>query len=318
MKPASEHLADLFIRKDGVILRFLLFVSATLVIVATAYAHDPGLSTARVVFKADRIEVALTFAPADVAALLATESSSKVVIQSATFPALAPLLREMAPTLWQVRSEGAVLSYLKSEVVLQPDNNVELRIAYAHAPPGHLVLRAPRLDDFPPGHREYVSVIDESGAVLAERLLKSKDSSVEVILSAKMDQPSRGEMPSFWGFLKLGIEHILTGYDHLLFLFGLLVVCRRWSSIIAIISCFTLAHSLTLALATLNVVHISSRIIEPCIAASIVFVGVENLIRKEMNPKRVGRSPLPSASSMALDLPPCCANLVWGKTAEAC
>ncbi|HEU4386978.1 MAG TPA: HupE/UreJ family protein [Blastocatellia bacterium] len=87
--------------------------------------------------------------------------------------------------------------------------------------------------------------------------------------------------PSFWEFLQLGIEHILTGYDHLLFLFGLLVACRSFKSIAAIITCFTLAHSLTLALAALGLVTVSGRIVEPLIAVTIVFVGVENLIRRE-------------------------------------
>jgi hypothetical protein len=64
-----------------------------------------------------------------------------------------------------------------------------------------------------------------------------------------------------------------------LFLIGLLVVCRRASSIVAVITCFTLAHSLTLALTALNVVNVSSRVIEPLIAATIMFVGVENLAR---------------------------------------
>ena len=80
------------------------------------------------------------------------------------------------------------------------------------------------------------------------------------------------------------MTHIWTGYDHLLFLFGLLVVCRRLKSIVGIISCFTLAHSLTLALATLNIVTIPSRIVEPAIAASIVFVGIENVVRRGAEP----------------------------------
>lgn len=63
------------------------------------------------------------------------------------------------------------------------------------------------------------------------------------------------EVPSiFPAFMMLGAEHIWTGYDHLLFLFGLLVVCTRFRSTVLIISCFTLAHSLTLALATLAIV----------------------------------------------------------------
>jgi hypothetical protein len=64
-----------------------------------------------------------------------------------------------------------------------------------------------------------------------------------------------------------------------LFLFGLLIVTRNFSSSLKIITCFTIAHSITLAVATLSLVQISSKIVEPLIAASIVYVGVENLLR---------------------------------------
>ncbi len=87
--------------------------------------------------------------------------------------------------------------------------------------------------------------------------------------------------PAFWGFLRLGIEHIWIGYDHLLFLLGLLIACRSFRSIIAIISSFTVAHSLTLALATLGWVRLPARTVEPAIAASIAFVGIENLLRRD-------------------------------------
>src|SRR5262249_37382375 len=66
---------------------------------------------------------------------------------------------------------------------------------------------------------------------------------------------------------------------HLLFLLGLLVVCRRFRTVAGIITCFTVAHSVTLALAALNVVTLPSRIVEPLIAATIVVVGIENLVR---------------------------------------
>jgi hydrogenase/urease accessory protein HupE len=87
---------------------------------------------------------------------------------------------------------------------------------------------------------------------------------------------------SFANFLSLGVKHILTGYDHLLFLFGLLIVARGFVSALTIITSFTIAHSITLAVATLHLVQIPSRIVEPLIAASIVFVGVENLLRGDI------------------------------------
>ena len=84
---------------------------------------------------------------------------------------------------------------------------------------------------------------------------------------------------TFSEFLKLGIEHIITGYDHLLFLFSLLVVTRSFIPALKIITFFTIAHSITLGLAAANVVDIPSTIVEPLIAATIVYVGIENLIR---------------------------------------
>src|SRR4029078_3562306 len=80
-------------------------------------------------------------------------------------------------------------------------------------------------------------------------------------------------------FLLLGVEHILTGYDHLLFLAGVLVVLRGWRDVVQTITAFTVAHSITLALATAGLVAVPGRIVEPLIALSIVYVGIENLVR---------------------------------------
>jgi hydrogenase/urease accessory protein HupE len=83
---------------------------------------------------------------------------------------------------------------------------------------------------------------------------------------------------SFSGFLAMGIGHILTGYDHLVFLLGLVLarVRPRPRPLLGVVTAFTVAHSITLALATLDVWAPSARIVEPAIALSIVYVGVEN------------------------------------------
>jgi hydrogenase/urease accessory protein HupE len=78
-------------------------------------------------------------------------------------------------------------------------------------------------------------------------------------------------------FFLFGVEHILTGYDHLLFLVALLLTCKKFKESAAIITCFTIAHSITLALAALGVVRLRGEIVEPIIALSIVYVAVENL-----------------------------------------
>ena len=79
-----------------------------------------------------------------------------------------------------------------------------------------------------------------------------------------------------WRFFKMGVEHIFLGYDHICFLIALIVV-SRFREIVKIVTSFTIAHSITLILATLEVVRLPTRLIETCIAATIVYVAVENL-----------------------------------------
>jgi hypothetical protein len=77
------------------------------------------------------------------------------------------------------------------------------------------------------------------------------------------------------GYLRLGVEHILTGFDHLLFVLGLLLLIGPNWKVVKAISAFTVAHSITLALAALGYVRFPSALIEALVALSIVFVACE-------------------------------------------
>jgi hypothetical protein len=79
-------------------------------------------------------------------------------------------------------------------------------------------------------------------------------------------------------FTKLGITHIFTGYDHLAFLVGLLIVTTSFGSLVKVITSFTIAHSITLALATLNLVVLPARLTESLIPLTIGYVAMENLL----------------------------------------
>jgi hypothetical protein len=81
-----------------------------------------------------------------------------------------------------------------------------------------------------------------------------------------------------WSFVHLGILHIFTGYDHLAFLLGLLIVTTNLHSLIKVVTSFTLAHSITLAVATFGVLILPSRVTESMIALSIAYVAIENLL----------------------------------------
>jgi hydrogenase/urease accessory protein HupE len=80
-------------------------------------------------------------------------------------------------------------------------------------------------------------------------------------------------------YLQLGVEHILTGFDHLMFVFGMLLLVGVGWRIVKAVSAFTVAHSITLTAAALGFVHVPSAVIECLVALSIVFVAAELLPR---------------------------------------
>jgi hydrogenase/urease accessory protein HupE len=90
------------------------------------------------------------------------------------------------------------------------------------------------------------------------------------------------------GYFELGFTHILPkGLDHILFVLGIFLLSRRLRPILWQVTAFTLAHSLTLGLTLYGIIALPSSIVEPLIALSIVYVGVENLVTSELKPWRV-------------------------------
>jgi HupE / UreJ protein len=102
-------------------------------------------------------------------------------------------------------------------------------------------------------------------------------------------QSGRAAAPvDFKSFVFLGLEHILTGYDHLLFVLSLLALGGGLRYLLKVVTAFTLAHSVTLALTTLGIIALPGRIIESGIALSIAYVAAENILSR--NKTRLERS----------------------------
>ncbi|OIK16325.1 hypothetical protein BIV60_04725 [Bacillus sp. MUM 116] len=101
----------------------------------------------------------------------------------------------------------------------------------------------------------------------------------------KKTQPAAYAQPTtstWFSFFKLGMMHILTGYDHLLFLLALLLRKQTFKQYAAIVTSFTIAHSITLTLSVLGLVTLPSRFVEATIAFSICYVAVENIFKKKI------------------------------------
>jgi hydrogenase/urease accessory protein HupE len=159
---------------------------------------------------------------------------------------------------------------------LEADGGVAIQVRYACAEtPGRLTLAFPVLDVLAPGHRHMARVFRGGKAQIK---VLDRGHATWALDDARATSSAAGMA---WSMLKLGVEHILTGADHLVFLVGLILVGGSLRSLAGVVTAFTLAHSITLALAALSIFTPSPRLVEPAIALSIAYVGLENLFVKD-------------------------------------
>ena len=129
-----------------------------------------------------------------------------------------------------------------------------------------------------------VRVQDLAGTTHTDRLTPTKR-----VVRRSRPQPGAGEVAVT--YLRLGIEHILGGVDHLLFVLALVILVREWRRVAITVTAFTIAHSITLAAATLGFVHVPARPVEATIALSIVLVAVEIVNARRGRPSLTARWP---------------------------
>ena len=103
--------------------------------------------------------------------------------------------------------------------------------------------------------------------------------------------PGAGSGVDGWGYFRLGVDHILSGIDHLVFVFGLIWLVAGLRRLLYAVTAFTVAHSVTLGLATLGLVHVPPAPVEALIALSIVFLAVELVHVERGNARLTHRKP---------------------------
>lgn len=125
-----------------------------------------------------------------------------------------------------------------------------------------------------PEHRHLTSVVRDHDT--QEALLDARQPSAMFVVEGG------SWLRTGWRFAQLGVEHIVTGYDHLAFLVCLLLGASTGRSLVMVVTSFTIAHSITLALATFDLVVLPSRLVESVIALSIAYVAAENFVGRQM------------------------------------
>lgn len=123
---------------------------------------------------------------------------------------------------------------------------------------------------------------DPSHANMAKVQIGEKQQ--EFIFTYEVRELNIGEMSFFTSakqFLLLGLKHIFTGYDHILFVISLLIGAVTIRHILSLVTAFTIAHSITLALATLDIVQLPGKLVESAIALSIIYIALKNIFQPE-------------------------------------
>jgi len=228
----------------------------------------------------ETVTARLIFARADIERLISLDADDDGTVMPEEFQSARTKLETLATNALKLAMDNQPLPAKTSVVQIEIGDGVCFDLSYI-ARGTRLSVSSELISSLARGHRQYLTVHDEQNRPLSERMLDATHYRFELKLPASAAKPETAH--PFRQFVNLGVEHIVTGYDHLAFLLGLLLVGGSFRSALKIITSFTLAHSLTLALATFNLIRLSPTIVEPLIAASIIYVGVENILRSTMD-----------------------------------
>jgi hypothetical protein len=237
--------------------RLFFAVTAALVLLVgadrPAAAHDPGLSRGEYAANGAVVTAVLVLATRDV--LVATRGDTVGVLSRAV----------------SVLGDGKPCpAKLVEATPFETDGTKVVIAAACAAPPRTVEVELALLAVLPFGHKHLVHV---AGAKDTTLTVSQRRFSFAPTLPALTPPPP----PSFAEFVAMGVEHIARGGDHLAFLLGLLLLGGRWRGLVAVVTAFTLGHSISLGLATFGIVASGARWVEPAIALSVAFVGLEDL-----------------------------------------
>jgi len=246
-----------------------------------ARAHRTNLSAAEVTVAGTRVDNRLNVSPHDLAVALGIETDLVAPVPQSAFETRRAQLEHYIAARLVVTAQGAPC--LPGPVELDyaglPDELVIATSFQCPAAVRDLSITYLLFFDIDPRHRGIGRLVLPDGA--EEFLFDRSMTTLEVAVD--QPRPEVGRLELFRRIFWLGVEHILSGYDHLLFLLALLIVAPRLWQTVKVVTAFTLAHSLTLALAWFDLLTIPTRLVESLIAFSIAYVALENIFGRGLS-----------------------------------
>jgi hydrogenase/urease accessory protein HupE len=246
---------------------WLVFFCAAL---APLAAHDLYRSESRLVVNGREVKATLTF---DLLDFPGVDANGDKIVSPQEYSAAFDRVYAAILQRYTLSSSGPPVRVTRDSDELFDEHVLLLRLSYVFPQQVLALQMTSNLPDLLGPAHVHLATVSLSGR-LQEQILDGRNR------TAFFTQSSGKWWQTLGRFVWLGIQHIATGYDHLAFLLGLLIATATLKSLVKVITSFTVAHSITLALATFNVVVLPSRFTESMIAASILYVAVENLIRK--------------------------------------
>jgi hydrogenase/urease accessory protein HupE len=246
---------------------------------ATANAHDVSLSCSDFVVEANgTVRAQVAFSRGEAARLAGARGGSDPSSSGGAVFDREAFRRRVTDGI-VIRADGEPCDRASASASDDATSPLGVSLAFRCKAPEHRVeVELLFLGDLPSDARHLLQIRDGAGSV-SESVSSSRRSARLIVRGAAAGGQRVGLARELLDAVRIGVEHILTGWDHLLFLAALVLGTATVRGLVGTISAFTVAHSITLALAALGVVAPSVRWVEPTIAASIVCVAAENLLR---------------------------------------
>lgn len=266
----------------------LLTVSALLLTAAPAGAHPAPFSYLDLHVTAEGTRGTLVVHDLDAGYELGLAQAERLLEQAVAETYRNALITVLTPRLSLIfDGTPATLSWGAIDVVAERQS-VRLAFTVEGARPAHTVVHA-YLFPYDPIHQTFINLY-EDGEIRLQAILDASRQEVQHYAGTR-----QGRLAVIHTFVVSGIEHILIGPDHILFLVGLLLLGGTLPRLALIVTAFTIGHSITLSLAALDVYSPPTWFIEPLIALTIVVVGADNLLVL----RAAGRAPAASATPAA-------------------
>ena len=249
----------------------LLLAAAFLVCARPADAHPAPFSYLDFHFDSSGVTGTLVVHDLD-----AAHDLNVTAVDTLLDPAVAARVRDalvalLSPRLTLVFDGRPVTIEWGAIDVVADRQSLRLAFSIAGLPPARISLQA-YLFPYDPIHQTFVNIY-ENGALKHQAILDVTRQSLDYYGGT-----TQGRLAVIRTFVLSGIQHIMIGPDHILFLVGLLLLGGSVARLGLIVTAFTIGHSITLSLAALDILSPPSRYIEPLIALTIVVVGADNIL----------------------------------------